>query len=134
MFGAIGASASGIDASQAWIDAAAGNIANANDVTSTSQSAYQEQQPIFTPAGPTGAGQIGEGVQITGVALGSATGNVESDPQSPLADKQGLVRVPSVDLSTQMTDLVAAQNTYEANTTAMRRAITAYQSALTLGS
>ncbi|HZU81239.1 MAG TPA: flagellar basal body rod C-terminal domain-containing protein [Acidimicrobiales bacterium] len=134
LFGPLGASASGIDAAQTWIDAIAGNVANSNDVASVGQSVYQEQEPILTPTGATGPGQIGDGVAVSGVALGSAAGTVESDPGSVLANSQGLVRVPNVDLAQQMTNLIQAQDTYQANTAALQRAITAYQSALTLGS
>lgn len=133
LFGAISTSSSGIDAAQTWIDAVAGNIANANDTVPTSQSAYQEEQPIFTPVAPTDPGAIGSGVEVSGVALGSGEGQLVSDPTSPLADSQGMVRTTSVDLGTQLVDLVQAQDTYEANSATMHQAITAYQSALTLG-
>lgn len=134
LFGALGASASGIDAAQTWINAIAGNVANSNDVAAVGKPVYQEQEPILTPTGPTGPGQIGDGVAVTGVALGPATGSIESDPGSTLANGQGLVAVPTVDVAQQMTNLIQAQDTYQANTAAMQRAITAYQSALTLGS
>ena len=133
LFGAIGISGGGIDAAQTWIDATAGNIANANDAVSTSQSAYQEQEPVFTAAS-TAPGQVGDGVEVSGETLGSAAGVVQSDPSSPLADQDGNVRVANVDLSSQLANLVEAQDAYQANATAMQRAITAYQSALTLGS
>jgi flagellar basal-body rod protein FlgC len=133
LFGAFDISASGVNAAQMWINTSAGNIANANDVTSTSSAAYQEQTPVFSPGVSLPDG-TGSGVTVDGVALGSAAGIVESDPQSPLADAQGLVRVPDVSMSHELVNLVQAQNDFQANTAAMERAKTAYQAALTLGS
>ena len=115
LFGPLGASASGIDAAQTWIDAIAGNVANSNDVASVGQSVYQEQEPILTPTGATGPGQIGDGVAVSGVALGSAAGTVESDPGSVLANSQGLVRVPNVDLAQQFTNMIMAERGFQAN-------------------
>ena len=132
LFGAFDISASGIDAAQTWINATAGNIANANDVAPISGDAYQQQTPVYEPTTslPDGAG---DGVAVAGIDLGSAAGIVESDPESALANSQGLVRVPDVSMAGQLVDLVEAQNYYQANTAAMERAKTAYQAALTLG-
>jgi flagellar basal-body rod protein FlgC len=136
LFGALGISGSGIDAAQSWIDASAGNIANANDAVNPSDPAYQAQTPVLEPISGTDSGGIdgvGQGVDVAGVDLSSSTGELEYEPDNTLANSQGDVRVPSVDLGQQMVDLVTAQNTYQANSAALNRAITAYQSALTIG-
>ncbi len=133
LFGSIAISGTGIDAAQTWIDTSAGNIANMNDAAPTSGPAYQEQTPVLVPAGAA-PGAPGEGVAVAGVQLGSAAGRLVYDPTNPLADAQGMVRYPAVDLGTQLVDLVEAQNDYEANAAAIARAKAAYQSALTLGS
>jgi flagellar basal-body rod protein FlgC len=133
LFGALPIATSGIDEAQTWISATAGNIANANDAVPTSQSAY-ETQYVQATALPSGQpGDPGQGV-ATSVVLGSGAGDEVSDPGSPLADAQGMVRYPSVDLGDQMTNLVMAQTSYQANVAVVNQAKTAYQSALTLGS
>jgi flagellar basal-body rod protein FlgC len=129
---AIGVSATGIDAAQTWLDTTAGNIANVDDTAPLGQPVYQQQTPVFTPvAGVTGQG---EGVAVSAIALGPAAGQVVEDPSSPQANAKGLVEQPAMSLSTQLVSLVTAQNDFEANATALERAVTAYQSALTLGS
>lgn len=131
LFSAIDVSATGINAAQTWINTTAGNIANANDVVALNAPAYQQQTPVFTPvAGATGQGQ---GVQVSAIALGSAAGQVVSDPTSPQANAQGLVRQPLVDTGSQLTQLVQAQQDFLLNSTAYQHAVTAYKSALTLG-
>ncbi len=132
LFGALPISQTGLDAMQTWIDTTGGNLANMNDQAPLTQGVYQQQTPVFAPL-TTPAGQ-GEGVEVTGVALGPAAGEVVYDPTSPLANAQGLVREPSIDMGTQLVQLVQAENAYQANTVAVKRAEQAYQSALTLGS
>lgn len=132
LFPAIAISGTGIGAAQAWINTTAGNIANMNDVSPTSEGTYGEQTPVFEPMGIPG--QVGDGVAVAGVAEGSTAGIVEYDPTNPLADAQGEVRVPDISLGSQMVGLIQAQTDYQANTSALADAKTAYQSALTIGS
>jgi flagellar basal-body rod protein FlgC len=72
-------------------------------------------------------------VAVTGVALGSANGLVVSDPNNPLADANGMVRRPDIDLGDQMTQLMMAQRGYQANLAVVQRATDAYTAALQLG-
>lgn len=130
LFSALDISGSGIDADQTWIDTTGGNIANAEDVGPTSQGAYMTQTPVFSPEAI--AGTTAEGVDVSSVTLGSSSGEVVHDPGNPLADSQGDVRESTVDLASQMVDLVQAQQAYEANAHVFETALTAYKSALTL--
>ncbi len=132
LFSALDISGSGINASQTWINTTAGNIANANDTVSTNSPVYATQTPFFQAIGQLG--QVGDGVAVTSVQLGSSAGIVQYQPNSPLADSQGNVRVANVDMGSQMVDLIAAQTDYQANASALASAKTAYQSALTIGS
>jgi flagellar basal-body rod protein FlgC len=132
LFSALDISGSGINASQTWINTTAGNIANANDTVSTNSPVYATQTPFFQAIGQLG--QVGDGVAVTSVQLGSSAGIVQYQPNSPLANSQGEVRVANVDMGSQMVDLIAAQTDYQANASALASAKTAYQSALTIGS
>ncbi len=133
LFGAIPISGSGINAMQAWIDTLAGNLANINDAVPANKVPYREQTPVVMPAS-TALGNQGEGVAVVGIALGNTTGKIAYQPGNPLADAQGYVRYPDISMSQQLVDLVQAQASYQANVSALQKAQSAYQSALTLGS
>ena len=75
----------------------------------------------------------GQGVQVAGVAKGSAEGRLVYDPAHPLADAEGYVRYPDIDLGQQMGQLIMAQRGYQANLSVVDRAREAYQAALALG-
>jgi flagellar basal-body rod protein FlgC len=131
LFGSLDISGSGIDAAQTWLNTTAGNIANMDDVSPMDEAAYGAQTPVFVPSGTVGG--IGDGVSVAGIAEGDTTGIVQFDPSSPEANAQGEVRVPDVQLGSQMVDMIQAQTDYQANTSVFADAKTAYQSALTLG-
>jgi flagellar basal-body rod protein FlgC len=126
VFDSIGIAATGVAVHRKWLDAVSDNIANINNASATSGPAFQER---FVLAAPTGTG----GVVVTGIEAGDATGRVVHEPGHPLADADGLVRYPDIDLGDQMGYLIMAQRGYQANLAAVDRATTAYQAALQLG-
>ena len=124
---AIGIAGSGLDVNRQWLNAISDNIANMNDVSPTSGPAFQARYVVAQ----AGAGT--SGVFVKGTVLGSSTGIVESDPTSPLADAEGNVRMPDIDLGDQMGQLIMAQRAYEANAKVVTDAQTTYQAALAIG-
>ena len=130
-FDAIGIAGTGLTLHRKWLDAVSDNIANLNTVRPTDQSAFQARYVEAAPIDSTGANP--SGVAVTGIALGSATGLVVSDPNNPLADANGMVRRPDIDLGDQMTQLMMAQRGYQANLAVVDRAHEAYSAALALG-
>jgi flagellar basal-body rod protein FlgC len=123
-------SGSGLYVNRKWMDALSDNIANLNTATSTDKPAFQER---FIQATAANVGGSGGGVTVSGVQLGSAEGRITYDPTNPLADKNGNVKLPDMNLSDQMTNLIIAQRGYEANLNSIQRARDAYQAALQLG-
>ncbi len=111
---------------QTWLDSLANNIANVNTVKRTSESAFQAQM-VQTEALPGG------GVGVAGIALGDPEGRLEYAPDSSLADADGMVRAPEVDLASQMTQLVMAQRGFQASVQVTKDAQDTYQSALGIG-
>ena len=130
VFGAIGIAGSGLVTHRKWLDAVSDNVANMNDATSTDKSAFQARM-VQAQAVDYGSGT--GGVQVAGVTFGSAEGRVVHEPGNPLADKDGNVRYPDIDLGDQMTQMMMAQRGYQANLQTMQAATQAYQAALQLG-
>jgi len=127
-FGAIGIAGTGMTVTRKWMDAISDNIANVNTVTSPDEAAFRER---FVVAGPLSSGQ--GGVEVRGIELGSAEGRLVQDPDHPLADGDGYVRATSIDMGSQMTQLIVAQRSYQANAAVVDRATEAYRAALKIG-
>jgi flagellar basal-body rod protein FlgC len=111
---------------QTWLDALGHTIANVNTVRRTDEQAFQSQM-VIAQADPSG------GVRVAGVALSDPEGVVRHDPTHPLADAEGYVRAPAVDLSSAMTQLVMAQRGYQASVQVTKVAQDGYASALQIG-
>lgn len=125
-FDALRIAGSSLGVHQTWLDALAHNIANANTVRSTSQEAFRAEM-VIAEARPDG------GVQVDGVALGDEEGRLAQDPSHPLADEDGFVRLPDIDMSDQLTQLVAAQRGFQAAVSVTKTAQDTYASALQIG-
>jgi flagellar basal-body rod protein FlgC len=127
LFDAISIAGSGATVHRAWLDAVSDNLANMNNATATSGEAFRER---FIQAQPVADGK---GARVSGVLFGDGTGRLAYQPDHPLADQDGMVRYPDIDLSGQMTQMIMAQRGYQANLSVVDRAKDAYQAALQLG-
>ena len=127
IFGAIGIASTGLTVHRKWLDAVSDNLANMNTVTATSEDAFQQKYVVAQEM------QDGAGVQVAGIVEGSAEGRLVYEPDNPLADEQGNVRYPDIDMSSQMTQLIMAQRGYQANAAVVDRAKETYAAALQIG-
>lgn len=125
-FGAIGIASTGMTVNRKWLDSISDNITNANDVSATNQAAFQARYVVASE-------MSGGGVQVAGIVEGSAQGRLVYDPQHPLADQDGNVRMPDIDMASEMTQLIIAQRAYQASAAVVDRAKTTYEAALQIG-
>jgi flagellar basal-body rod protein FlgC len=125
-FDALHIASSSLGMHQTWLDALSNNIANANTVVSTDQDAFQAQM-VIAQAKPEG------GVDVKGIALSDPEGVMEYAPDHPLADENGYVRAPSVDMGSQMSQLIMAQRGYQASVQVTKYATDSYSNALQIG-
>lgn len=129
MFAAIQTAGSGLRLNRMWIDAVSDNIANINTVRPMDENAFQSRMIVAEAVSYGDAG----GVRVAGAAFGNPEGRIRYEPGHPLADENGIVRYPDIDLADQMSQLMIAQRAYQANVAVVERARGAYESALTLG-
>jgi flagellar basal-body rod protein FlgC len=126
-FDAIGIAGTGLTLHRKWLDAISDNLANINTAKPTDGAAFQARYIVA---------QEGEGVSgayVAGAAYGSAEGRMVYEPDNPVADAEGYVRYPDIDLSEQMGALIMAQRGYQANAGVVDRAKETYQAALQIG-
>ena len=126
---------SGLTVFRTWMDAVSDNMANLDTVRPTSEAAFQARFVVANAvgSGPEAMTGAAAGAQVTGISFGVAAGRLVHDPTNPLADAEGMVRYPDVDMGDQMTQLMIAQRGYQANLAVVDRARDAYQQALSIG-
>jgi flagellar basal-body rod protein FlgC len=130
LFDAMSIAGSGMLAHRKWLDAVSDNISNINTASRTNEDAFKERM-VDVQAVDYGKGD--GGVRVAGVQFGSGEGRLVYEPDNPLADNDGYVKYPDIDLGDQMAELMMAQRGYQANVAVIERAKDAYTSALQLG-
>ncbi|GLJ80213.1 flagellar basal body rod protein FlgC [Microbacterium imperiale] len=126
-FDAIGIAGSGLTAHRTWLDALSDNIANVNTAVAPGDDAFRQRFIAVQSAGDGG------GVRVAGAVWGGPEGRLVHEPNNPLADADGYVRYPDIDLGEQMSHLILAQRGYQANAAVVDRAKTTYEAALQIG-
>lgn len=127
MFGAINAASSGASLGRVWMDVIADNVANVNTIRPGGQ------EP-FRAAKVRAESSLGlAGVRVQGLVETGGAPEVFFDPDNPLADAQGYVTRPKVDLGEEMTSMLMANRLYGANLSVMQQARDTYQAALQIG-
>ena len=124
MFNALDISTSALVAQRIHLDTIAGNIANMH-VTRAAQGEpdpFRRRVAMFATGNPSG-GRGAPGVHIETIAEDPSPFHRVYDPGHPHAvpsgPDQGYVRLPNVDLSTEMINALFASRVYEANVTVM---------------
>ncbi|MEH3090121.1 MAG: flagellar basal body protein [Microbacterium arborescens] len=125
-FDAIGIAGSGLAAHRTWLDALSDNIANINTAVAPGDDAFRQRYISVQSAD-------GGGVRVAGAVWGGTEGRLVHEPNNPLADADGYVRYPDIDLGEQMSHLILAQRGYQANAAVVDRAKTTYEAALQIG-
>ena len=126
-FGAIDAATSGATLARTWLDAISDNVANSNTVRPAGEEPFRARLVVARSLPGTG------GVGVGAVVAKQGEPDVVYDPDNPLADENGLVTRPVVDMTEEMTNLLVASRLYQANLSVVSHARDAYQAALEIG-
>jgi len=146
MFTSFDISASGLTAQRYRMDTIAENVANANTTRTENGGVYKRKVVVFEEKGVRGSDSFshvlhsvsknyaGKGVKVAGVYEDNSTDqNMVYDPSNPDADENGYVTYPNVNIITEMTNLIDASRSYEANATAFNASKSMAQQGLELG-
>ncbi|GGC87766.1 flagellar basal body rod protein FlgC [Halopseudomonas salina] len=137
-------SGSGMSAQSLRLNTTASNIANAETVSSSTGETYRARHPVFATMfneQQQGMGQslfasqeqAGQGVEVLGVVESDAELQSRYEPDHPMADEQGYVFYPNVNIVEEMANMMAASRAYQTNVEIMNATKTMLQRVLTLG-
>ena len=111
---------SGLSAQSVRLNPVASNLANADSVSGDPASVYKARHPVFAavraalgPSGLPGMQAAGAAVQVRGIVESNTPPTVRYEPGNPLADAQGNVYAPNVNIIEEMTDMISASRSYQ---------------------
>jgi flagellar basal-body rod protein FlgC len=118
---AMNASASGLTAQRARIEVAVSNLANAESTRSANGDPYRRRDVVLAADSGFGdaLGQASSGVRVAAIVEDQAPFETRYEPSHPDADAEGYVKLPNVDTSQEMVDMLSAARAYQANLAAI---------------
>jgi flagellar basal-body rod protein FlgC len=117
LFNVFDISATGMSAQSVRLNTTASNIANADSVSSSIDSTYRARQPVFAAALQKAAAGQNEsvGVEVLGIVESDKPLNIQYSPEHPMADLQGYIYKPNVNVVEEMTNMISASRSYQTN-------------------
>jgi len=109
----------------------ASNLANADSVAGPDGQPYRARQVVFEVA--ASAGQAIGGVRVARVIEDPSPMRMVHDPKNPLANAEGYVTMPNVNVVEEMVNMISASRSYQANVEVLNTAKTLMLKTLTVG-
>ena len=120
------------------------NIANADSVSSNTDETYRARQPIFRAQLQAAMSNqpfdfsatqsdLGGGVSVAGVVESDAPLQLRYEPSHPMADEEGYVAYPNVNVVEEMANMISASRSFQTNVDVMSSAKQMMQQILSLG-
>lgn len=118
MFQIFDISASGMSAQSVRLNTVASNLANADSISSSQETAYRARSPVFGEI-LNSQDQTGSGVRVQEIVESQAEAPKIYAPENPMADDDGYIYRSNVNVVEEMANMTSASRTYQTNVEAM---------------
>jgi len=113
LFNIFNIAGSGMTAQSQRLNVVASNLANADSTSGPDGKTYRAKQVVFS-ATPMGA-DAGTGVRVASVVEDASPMKMLYDPKHPMADANGYVTMPNVNVVEEMVNMISASRSYQNN-------------------
>jgi flagellar basal-body rod protein FlgC len=114
---------SGMAAQSVRLNTVASNLANAESVSGTADGAYKARHPVFeaVKAALQSGNSVdpGSAVKVLGIVEDNTAPEMRYQPGNPLANADGYVFAPNVNVVEEMVDMISASRAYQNNVEVM---------------
>ena len=128
---------SGMSAQSVRLNTVASNLANAESVSGTAAGAYKARHPVFEAVrnqlGTAGT-EPGSAVKVLGIVEDTRAPEMRYQPGNPLANAEGYVFAPNVNVVEEMVDMISASRAYKNNVEVMNTSKELMLATLRMGS
>lgn len=116
LFNVLDIAGSGMSAQALRLNTTASNLANAESASSSTGETYRARQPVFAAMMKAlGETPAGVGVQVKGIVESQAPLRQQYQPGHPMADEQGYIYLPNVNMVEEMANMISASRSYQSN-------------------
>jgi flagellar basal-body rod protein FlgC len=116
MFNIFDTAASAMSAQTLRLNLVASNMANVDSVSSSIDQTYRARHPVFQALlNQTNPDEPAVGVQLAGVVESQAPLRMEYAPDHPMANAEGYIFRPNVNMVEEMADMISASRSYQSN-------------------
>ncbi|MCP3867053.1 MAG: flagellar basal body rod protein FlgC [Gammaproteobacteria bacterium] len=134
MFKIFDTAASGMSAQSLRLNLVSSNMANVDSISSSIEQTYRARQPVFSamlnqfnPDDPA------IGVETKGVVESQSPLIMEYDPEHSMANDEGYIFRPNVNLVEEMANMISASRSYQSNVEVVNTAKQLMSATLKLG-
>jgi len=116
LFNVFDIAGSAMSAETVRLNVTASNLANAQSVGSSEQSTYHARHPVFAAVMESLQGDTsGVGVAVSGIVESQAPLEQRYQPEHPMANEEGYVFLPNVNIVDEMANMISASRSYQGN-------------------
>lgn len=143
IFSTFDISARGIYTQKLRMDISAQNIAHSDTILTDTNEPYRRKMAVLKEVRNKntfkryldGYGNTlrGSGVTVSSIVESNDPFKLEYKPEHPLANADGYVRMPNVDTSSEMLEMLSATRAYEANVTVFNNAKAMFNKTMEIG-
>jgi flagellar basal-body rod protein FlgC len=131
LFNVFKISGSAMSAQSLRLNTVASNLANADSVVSSDGKPYQSKQVVFKAV--QDAASKTSTVQVDRVIEDTKPGKMVYDPKNPMANSDGYLTMPNVNVTEEMVNMISASRAYQNNVETMNAAKTMLLKTLNIG-
>src|SRR5262249_33182938 len=117
LFNIFNVAGSAMSAQSQRLNVTSSNIANADSATGADGKTYRAKQVVFSAVPMSGAASTG--VKVQQVVEDASPLKMVHNPQHPLADENGNVAMPNVNVVEEMVNMISASRSYQTNVETM---------------
>ena len=122
LFNVFKISGSAMSAQSMRLNTVASNLANADSVVSSDGKPYQSKQVVFKAV--QDAANKSSTVEVERVIEDTKPGKMVYDPKHPMANADGYITMPNVNVTEEMVNMISASRAYQNNVETMNAAKT----------
>ncbi len=115
MFNILDISATGMHAQTVRLNTIASNMANVDSISSNAADTYRSKQPVFQTILEGNKMEPRGGVRVKEIVESQEPLKMEYNPNHPMANKEGYIFRPNVNVVEEMANMMSASRSYETN-------------------